>query len=141
MYTVQGKPARAQAAAAATPCCPAPVSATTRLAPSRRARCAWPSALLILWAPVWARSSRLIHTSAPQAFDKPRARVSGVGRPIHSRRSSSNAPIARSSAKNSRALRSRRESAGISVSGAKRAAERPEAAIGVRQASAQQRSQ
>ena len=31
----------------------------TRVLPRRRVRSAWPSALLILWAPVWARSSRL----------------------------------------------------------------------------------
>ena len=35
MYTVHGRPTRAQAAALATPCWPAPVSATTRCAPSR----------------------------------------------------------------------------------------------------------
>ena len=33
--------------------------AMTRLLPSRRVSNAWPSALLILWAPVCARSSRL----------------------------------------------------------------------------------
>ena len=49
----------AQAVAAATPCCPAPVSATTRRLPIRTASSACPKALLILWAPVWARSSRL----------------------------------------------------------------------------------
>ena len=43
----------------ATPCWPAPVSAMTRVLPSRRVSSAWPSALLILCAPVWARSSRL----------------------------------------------------------------------------------
>ena len=48
MYTVQGSPMRAQAAALATPCWPAPVSATTRFAPRRLASIAWPSALLIL---------------------------------------------------------------------------------------------
>jgi hypothetical protein len=37
MYTVHGKPTRAQAAADATPCWPAPVSATTPL----RARAPW----------------------------------------------------------------------------------------------------
>ena len=44
--------------AVATPCWPAPVSAITRVLPRRRVRSAWPRALLILWAPVWARSSR-----------------------------------------------------------------------------------
>ena len=50
-------------------------------APSRFASSAWPSALLILCAPVCARSSRLSHTSAPQAFDSFGACVSAVGRP------------------------------------------------------------
>ena len=81
MYTVHGRPTRAQAAAVATPCWPAPVSATMRLAPSRLASRAWPSALLILCAPVCARSSRLSHTSAPQAFESLGACVSAVGRP------------------------------------------------------------
>ena len=47
------------AVAVATPCWPAPVSAITRVLPSRRVSSAWPSTLLILCAPVWARSSRL----------------------------------------------------------------------------------
>ena len=34
------------------PCCPAPVSAITRGLPIRFASSAWPTALLILWAPV-----------------------------------------------------------------------------------------
>ena len=45
--------------AVATPCCPAPVSAMTRGFAMRVARRPWPSVLLILWAPVWQRSSRL----------------------------------------------------------------------------------
>ena len=49
----------ARAVAVATPCWPAPVSAMTRVLPIRRASRTWPSALLILWAPVWFRSSRL----------------------------------------------------------------------------------
>ena len=40
--------------AVATPCCPAPVSAMTRVFPMRLAMRACPRALLILWAPVWA---------------------------------------------------------------------------------------
>jgi hypothetical protein len=43
----------------ATPCCPAPVSAMMRSLPMRLHSMAWPSALLILCAPVWLRSSRL----------------------------------------------------------------------------------
>ena len=48
----------AQIVAVATPCWPAPVSAITRRLPMRRVNRAWPSVLLILWAPVWLRSSR-----------------------------------------------------------------------------------
>ena len=59
MYTTHGRSSSAQAVAVATPCWPAPVSAMTRVLPSRRVSSAWPSALLILCAPVWARSSRL----------------------------------------------------------------------------------
>ena len=81
MYTVHGSPTRAQAAALATPCCPAPVSAITRRAPSRRASSACPSALLILCAPVCARSSRLSHSSAPQRAESLGAGVNAVGRP------------------------------------------------------------
>ena len=50
---------RAQTVAVATPCCPAPVSAMMRRFPMHLARSASPMALLILWAPVWLRSSRL----------------------------------------------------------------------------------
>ncbi len=59
MYTTHGSPNRAQAVAVATPCCPAPVSAMTRVLPIRRVRSACPMVLLILCAPVWFRSSRL----------------------------------------------------------------------------------
>ena len=48
----------AQIVAVATPCWPAPVSAMMRGLPMRRASIAWPITLLILWAPVWFRSSR-----------------------------------------------------------------------------------
>ncbi len=59
MKTVQSMPNRAAAVAVATPCCPAPVSAIIRRLPMRRASSAWPRVLLILWAPVWHRSSLL----------------------------------------------------------------------------------
>ena len=49
----------AAAVAVATPCCPAPVSAMSRRLPIRSASSDWPIVLLILWAPVWFRSSRL----------------------------------------------------------------------------------
>ena len=55
----------AQTVAVATPCCPAPVSAMIRCLPMRWASRHWPRALLILWAPVWARSSRLRYMRAP----------------------------------------------------------------------------
>ena len=43
--------------AVATPCCPAPVSAMTRVFHIFFARSTCPSTLLILCAPVWLRSS------------------------------------------------------------------------------------
>ena len=46
--------------AVATPCMPAPVSAMTRGFFMLRASSAWPMVLLILCAPVWLRSSRLM---------------------------------------------------------------------------------
>jgi hypothetical protein len=93
MYTRQGRPMRAHAAAEATPCCPAPVSATMRFAPSIFASMAWPRALLILCAPVCARSSRLSQTSAFQAWDSRGANVSAVGRPTQSRSSAPEAVL------------------------------------------------
>ena len=65
----------------ATPCWPAPVSAMMRVLPMRLASSAWPSALLILCAPVWLRSSRLSQTGWPAASDSRSARYSGLGRP------------------------------------------------------------
>ena len=56
-----------------------------RRAPRRRASSACPMALLILCAPVCARSSRLIHTCAPQRADRRAAKVSAVGRPTQLR--------------------------------------------------------
>ncbi len=58
MYTSHERPRSAAAVADATPCWPAPVSAMMRFLPMRWASNAWPSTLLILWAPVWHRSSR-----------------------------------------------------------------------------------
>ena len=52
MNTTHSMPIRAVAVAVATPCCPAPVSAMRRVLPIFLARRAWPSTLLILWAPV-----------------------------------------------------------------------------------------
>jgi hypothetical protein len=44
-------------------------------------------ALLILCAPVWARSSRFSQTSAPQRSERRGANVSAVGRPTQPRSS------------------------------------------------------
>src|SRR4028118_1929850 len=58
-----------------------------RVLPMRSARSIWPRALLILCAPVWARSSRLNHTSAPPHFSGRRsAKTGGAARPTTSRR-------------------------------------------------------
>jgi hypothetical protein len=82
MYTTQSKPSQAATVAVATPCCPAPVSAMSRVFPIRRASSAWPIALLILCAPVWRRSSRLKRIFAPPASSvRRRAKKRGVGRP------------------------------------------------------------
>src|SRR5205814_1128693 len=86
---------RQPAVAGATPCWPAPGSAMTRVLRRRLVSSAWPSALLILWAPVWARSSRLRYRrrrsgAAPSSISRAcrrtrsarrSARYSGVGRP------------------------------------------------------------
>ena len=67
----------------ATPCWPAPVSAMTRVLPIRFVSNAWPNTLLILWDPVWLRSSRLSRIRAPPACsDSFAASVSGEGRPV-----------------------------------------------------------
>ena len=81
MYTTHSRPSSAHTVALATPCWPAPVSATTRVLPMRFTSSAWPRALLILWAPVWHRSSRFSHTREPSRSDSRPAKVSGVGRP------------------------------------------------------------
>jgi hypothetical protein len=85
MYTTHSRPNRAQIVAVATPCWPAPVSAMMRRLPMRRASSACPTVLLILWAPVWLRSSRLSQTGAPMRSDSRGAVLSGVGRPTYSR--------------------------------------------------------
>lgn len=61
---MHGSPNLAHTVAVATPCCPAPVSAMIRFLLMRRHRSTWPKELLILWAPVWLRSSRLSQISA-----------------------------------------------------------------------------
>jgi len=81
MYTTHSRPSRAQAVAAATPCCPAPVSAITRVLPIRWVSSACPSTLLILWDPVWLRSSRLSRIRAPARSENRAASVSRLGRP------------------------------------------------------------
>ena len=90
MKISQRIPNSAHAVAVATPCWPAPVSAMTRVLPVRRASSTWPKVLLILWAPVWQRSSRFRYTRAPPQFRVMRfASLSGVGRPAKSRNSAS----------------------------------------------------
>ena len=59
MYTMHSRLSSAHTVAVATPCCPAPVSAMILDFPILRASSPCPTVLLILWAPVWARSSRL----------------------------------------------------------------------------------
>ena len=59
----------------ATPCWPAPVSATSRVLPIRLASSAWPRTLLILCEPVWLRSSRLSSSRRPSS----RAEVVALG--------------------------------------------------------------
>ena len=81
MYTTQGRPIRAHTVAVATPCCPAPVSAMMRFLPSRLASRICPTVLLILWAPVWHRSSRFRKMRVPYFADSRLASNSGVGRP------------------------------------------------------------
>ena len=82
MYTTHSSPNSAHAVAAATPCCPAPVSAIIRDLPIRLASSACPSTLLILCDPVWVRSSRLSRIRQPPASAANRGTsVSGVGRP------------------------------------------------------------
>src|SRR4051812_42060480 len=84
MKTMQSRPKSAHAVAVATPCCPAPVSAMTRVLPMRRVSSACPSTLLILCEPVWVRSSRLSRTRAPPAAARrPVVSVTGVGRPAY----------------------------------------------------------
>src|ERR1700733_14620656 len=80
MKTAQPRPRRAAADAAATPCCPAPVSATRAVLPILTASSACAIVLLILWLPVCARSSRLSSTRTPSAADSRAAPVTGVGR-------------------------------------------------------------
>jgi hypothetical protein len=70
MNTLHSRPKRAAAVAVATPCWPAPVSAMTRVLPMSRVRSAWPSTLLILWEPVWVRSSRFKMIRIPSCSDR-----------------------------------------------------------------------
>jgi hypothetical protein len=69
MYTLHSMPISAAAVALATPCWPAPVSATSRVLPIRLASSAWPSTLLILCEPVWLRSSRLSQIGQPSSSE------------------------------------------------------------------------
>jgi hypothetical protein len=74
----------AHTVAVATPCWPAPVSAMSRFLPRRLAINACPTALLILWAPVWLRSSRFSQMRAPPACSVMRgATWHADGRPMY----------------------------------------------------------
>mmetsp|Transcript_13628 Transcript_13628/g.32994 ORF Transcript_13628/g.32994 Transcript_13628/m.32994 type:complete len:248 (-) Transcript_13628:604-1347(-) len=87
---MHSKPSLAHMVAVATPCCPAPVSAMMRGFPIFFARMACPIALLILCAPVCARSSLLSQMVAPPHISVSRSALcSGVGPPTKSRRYSS----------------------------------------------------
>ena len=55
---VHSSPKRAHTVAVATPCWPAPVSAMIRALAHAHGQQRLADALLILWAPVWFRSSR-----------------------------------------------------------------------------------
>ena len=81
MNTVHSRPKSAAAVAEATPCWPAPVSAIMRVLPIRFVRSAWPTTLLSLCEPVWARSSRFRRTRTPSRSDRRAHSVTGVGRP------------------------------------------------------------
>ncbi len=120
MYTVQPRPRWAATVAAATPCWPAPVSATSAVLPIRRASSACPATLLILWLPVCARSSRLSSTRRPRSADSRGAMVSGVGRPAYSASSRSSSARKPGSAQASRNAASSSAQAGISASGTNR---------------------
>mmetsp|Transcript_27089 Transcript_27089/g.51310 ORF Transcript_27089/g.51310 Transcript_27089/m.51310 type:complete len:201 (-) Transcript_27089:857-1459(-) len=82
---MHSNPNMAQTVAVATPCCPAPVSAMILSFPSALAIRACPMALLILWAPVCARSSLFSQMLAPPANSVSLgAKCSGVGPPTNS---------------------------------------------------------
>src|SRR6185503_1871066 len=121
MNTTQGMSNSAQAVAVATPCWPAPVSAITRVLPIRFVSSAWPSALLSLCEPVWARSSRLSRIRAPPACAVSRAAsVSGVGRPTYVRSSRSSSPVNAGSCRASAYSAASSSSAATSASGTNR---------------------
>ena len=91
MYTVQRIPMRAATVALAVPCIPAPVSAMSSVLPMRFASRACPRALLILWAPVWFRSSRFRKSlPPPRCRDRLAHSVRAEGRPTYSFRSRAN---------------------------------------------------
>ena len=77
----------------ATPCWPAPVSAITRVLPIRSVSSAWPSVLLILWAPVWLRSSRLNQICAPPPLRSIAERDTGATAGRQSRAATGPTPV------------------------------------------------
>ena len=94
----------------------------TRVLPSRRVSSAWPRALLILWAPVWARSSRLRYRRSaagrrgsrepPSRGRRAASRSDRVGQAVgaverRSGRPANRASSSRSSAQNARVVAER----------------------------------
>ena len=120
-------PKRAHTVALATPCWPAPVSATMRRLPSRCASSAWPTALLILCAPVCARSSRLSQMRAPPTCcAQPLGEVERrLAADVVARQRGRARPRRTGRRRPSRSAASSSSSAAITVSGTKRPPKRP----------------
>ena len=130
MYTMHSIPSRAAAVAVATPCWPAPVSATNRVLPIRCASRACPSTLLILCEPVWFRSSRFITRVKPNSSENRGQSVIGFGRPVYSRCRRSSSPRNSGSAHASANACSSSMHAGTNVSGTKRPPNSPKRPVG-----------
>src|SRR6202044_2477275 len=90
------------------------------VSPGAGARGPSPATLLILWLPVWARSSRLNSTRTPSSADSRGAPLTGVGRPAYSRSRPSSPARKPSSAQAARNSRSSSSHAGTRASGTNR---------------------
>ena len=114
-------PSSAAAVAVATPCWPAPVSATSRVLPMRRASSACPRTLLILCEPVWFRSSRLSSTRTPSSRSRGSCTRSAATAGRRSRGAGRRARRGRQGRPTPRGTRARApRTAGTSVSGTNR---------------------